>query len=62
MSRRGSRGAVELQPVGALTDGTAYYAPIGELVYDGDYRVLCHLCGRSDAVHSRGCDGATARS
>jgi hypothetical protein len=30
---------------GALDDGTAYYAPVGEVVVDGS-RVICHLCGR----------------
>ena len=35
------------RPVGALADGTEYYAPIGELVYDGEDRVVCHLCGRA---------------
>src|SRR5436190_15803132 len=34
------------RPVGWLADGTAYYAPRGELVRDGDERVRCHLCGR----------------
>jgi DNA-directed RNA polymerase subunit RPC12/RpoP len=33
--------------VGALADGTEYYAPIGEPVYDGDELVVCHLCGRA---------------
>jgi AraC-like DNA-binding protein len=32
--------------VGALSDGTPYYAPIGEIVSD-DTTVTCHLCGRS---------------
>ena len=44
-----SRGAVlsgEAHPVGVLSDGTAYYAPLGELDYDGEDRVRCHLCGR----------------
>ena len=36
-----------LRPVvGVLADGTAFYAPIGEVVVDGP-RVTCHLCGRS---------------
>ena len=30
---------------GVLPDGTAYFAPLGVLVSDGD-RVCCHLCGR----------------
>ncbi|MEP7026712.1 MAG: hypothetical protein ABJB47_23480 [Actinomycetota bacterium] len=32
--------------VGVLADGTAFYAPIGEVVTDGAV-VTCHLCGRS---------------
>jgi hypothetical protein len=37
----------ELRPVvGALADGTAFYAPIGEVVVEGSL-VACHLCGRS---------------
>src|SRR5260370_42204917 len=32
--------------VGVLADGTAFYAPIGEVITDGT-RVICHLCGRS---------------
>lgn len=32
--------------VGVLADGTAFYAPIGEVVVDGS-QVMCHLCGRS---------------
>lgn len=32
-------------PVGWLGGGEPVYAPIGEMVYDGD-RALCHLCGR----------------
>src|ERR1700677_4031698 len=32
--------------VGALADGTPYYAPIGVIVTDGT-TVTCHLCGRS---------------
>jgi hypothetical protein len=32
--------------VGALADGTAFYAPIGEVVVDGGL-VTYHLCGRS---------------
>ncbi len=31
--------------IGRLSDGTAFYAPPGEVVTDGDL-VLCHLCGR----------------
>lgn len=33
------------RPVGRLSTGEPYYAPIGEMLYDGD-RVRCHLCGR----------------
>ena len=33
-------------PMGVLADGTAYYAPIGEVVVAGAL-VTCHLCGRS---------------
>src|SRR5258708_8247906 len=32
--------------VGVLADGTAFYAPLAQVVVDGT-RVLCHLCGRS---------------
>jgi hypothetical protein len=36
-----------LRPVvGVLPDGTAFYAPAGEVVTDGTL-VTCHLCGRS---------------
>ena len=31
---------------GVLGDGTAFYAPVGEVIVDGT-RVVCHLCGRS---------------
>ena len=47
MAITGLRRTGEAQPVGALADGTEYYAPIGELVYDGEDRVVCHLCGRA---------------
>jgi hypothetical protein len=55
---QGSRGArrVVRPVVGVLADGTAYYAPIGEIVSDGT-TVTCHLCGRplkSVAAHLRG--------
>jgi hypothetical protein len=33
------------RPIGRLDDGTPIYAPIGEMLQDGD-RVRCHLCGR----------------
>lgn len=45
----------EVRPLGWLDDGTAYYAPVGRLLADGD-RVCCHLCGRwflSVASHVR---------
>ncbi len=32
--------------VGVLSDGTPFYAPIGEILV-ADARVTCHLCGRS---------------
>jgi hypothetical protein len=32
-------------PIGALADGTLYFAPLAEVVVAGDL-VLCHLCGR----------------
>src|SRR5215831_12197391 len=36
-----------VRPVaGVLADGTAFYAPAGEVVTDGPL-VICHLCGRS---------------
>jgi lambda repressor-like predicted transcriptional regulator len=41
------RPARAVRPVvGALPDGTPFYAPIGEVVTDGAV-VTCHLCGRS---------------
>jgi len=33
------------RPIGRLPGGEPYYAPVGEMRYDGD-RVQCHLCGR----------------
>src|SRR6516225_3198927 len=33
-------------PMGVLADGTACYAPFGEVIVDGAL-VVCHLCGRS---------------
>jgi len=34
-------------PLGRLTDGTPFFAAIGELAYDADCdRVQCHLCGK----------------
>jgi ssDNA-binding Zn-finger/Zn-ribbon topoisomerase 1 len=44
------------EPLGWLPGGEAYYAPIGEMRYDGD-QVQCHLCGRwlkiVGAIHIR---------
>jgi len=34
------------QIAGVLADGTPHFAPIGQVVADGD-RVTCHLCGRT---------------
>ncbi len=39
------RGVPEPKPLGISADGIGYFAPMGELVADGDF-VLCHLCGR----------------
>jgi hypothetical protein len=36
-------GSIEF---GSLVDGTAFYAPVGEMLRDGEDRVCCHLCGR----------------
>ena len=38
--------AVKAAPVGVLEDGTVFYAPLGEVLHDGDDLVCCHLCGR----------------
>jgi ROS/MUCR transcriptional regulator protein len=38
--------AVPGQPIGTLADGTPFFAPLGELVRDGEEWVVCHLCGR----------------
>ena len=38
--------AVNAAPVGVLDDGTVFYAPLGEVLHDGDDLVCCHLCGR----------------
>jgi hypothetical protein len=36
-----------IRPVaGVLPDGTAFFAPVGEVILDGP-KVVCHLCGRS---------------
>jgi hypothetical protein len=40
------RGQVVRPVTGVLADGTAFYAPAGEVVTDG-VLVVCHLCGRS---------------
>jgi AraC-like DNA-binding protein len=40
------RGLLVRPVAGMLADGTAFYAPIGEIVTDGAL-VICHLCGRS---------------
>ncbi len=50
----GAAGAPHWQPpmqdrrktYGWLPDGSSFYAPLGEMLYDGDERVCCHLCGR----------------
>ena len=39
-------GRLACPAVGALADGTPFYAPIGEVVADGSL-VTCHLCGRA---------------
>jgi AraC-like DNA-binding protein len=42
-------------PIGVTADGVPYFAPIGEVLIDGDL-VLCHLCGnwrRSVTAHLR---------
>jgi len=47
------RANPESRIVGVLSDGTSYFAPIGQVVVDGA-RVRCHLCGstfRSVAAH-----------
>jgi predicted nucleic acid-binding Zn-ribbon protein len=31
---------------GSLPDGASFYAPLGEMLYDGHDRVCCHVCGR----------------
>jgi len=52
---RRSGGAARPGATGTLPDGTAYFAPIGEVVADGDL-VRCHLCGswrRSVTAHLR---------
>ena len=46
MATAAARSAARRLAAGVLRDGTAFYAPIGEVVVDGS-RVVCHLCGRS---------------
>jgi DNA-directed RNA polymerase subunit RPC12/RpoP len=36
----------EAAAVGTVEDGTVFYAPLGEILRDGDEMVCCHLCGR----------------
>ncbi len=46
-SGTGLRSVTGLRYVaGVLADGTAFYAPVGEVVIEGSL-VTCHLCGRS---------------
>ncbi len=49
-----ARTGTPMRPVaGVLDDGTPFYAPVGEIISDGQ-RVTCHLCGggfRSVAAH-----------
>jgi hypothetical protein len=46
--RERSRGGAAMRPVvGVLSDGTPFYAPVGEVVIVDDALVSCHLCGRS---------------
>jgi hypothetical protein len=48
-------GGARPDAVGTLPDGTPHYAPVGELVAEGDL-VRCHLCGcwrRSVTAHLR---------
>lgn len=37
--------STKAEVIGQLGDGAPYYAPVGEMRYDGDH-VQCHLCGR----------------
>src|SRR5215469_17452111 len=56
-SRRSARSGGVIRPVvGVLADGTAFYAPLGEVVVVDDALVTCHLCGwalRSVTAHLR---------
>jgi len=43
-----ARSGGAIRPVvGVLADGTAFYAPLGEVVVIDDALVTCHLCGRT---------------
>jgi hypothetical protein len=45
---RAQRSGGAIRPVvGVLADGTAFYAPVGEVVLVDQALVTCHLCGRS---------------
>jgi lambda repressor-like predicted transcriptional regulator len=46
MATAAARSAAHRRAAGVLRDGTAFYAPIGEVMVDGSL-VVCHLCGRS---------------
>jgi AraC-like DNA-binding protein len=47
-SRRAPRSGAAIRPVvGVMADGTAFYAPLGEVVVVDDALVTCHLCGRA---------------
>jgi hypothetical protein len=53
-------GVSERRPLGTTAEGVVYFAPMGEIVADGDF-VVCHLCGRwlrSVTAHLR-CHGWT---
>lgn len=49
---------MKARPLGALADGTEYYAPIGELVYDGmtAWSAICAgvRCGTLSGHHPNG--------
>jgi len=44
-AERGLPAVPAPRPLGTTSEGVAHFAPIGEVVADGDF-VLCHLCGR----------------
>jgi hypothetical protein len=50
-------------PMGVLELETVFYAPLGEILRDGDDLVCCHLCGRwlrmVGSTHLRGGHGWT---